>query len=374
MSKLPLGINLGHYEENLPFISENSPNVFLMRSLDLDKFGVLRFMDWQKTNNSRVRNYHDLPVAHKSWQFKGGKWDNFPGVPLSIIIDVANDMNAQPWICIPHDANDDCIRRMVSLVISRAKRRPIFEYSNEIWNGQFRQFGYCMLRGIWKRLATRPLNAALAWQAHRTAFIADAVGGRGDIVVSGQAANSWIVEQVLKEPILKGKVDAVAIAPYFGQFSHKLAWGDWDKLYEGLQREIDVTVRDNIRKHKTLANRYGIALWGYEGGQHLLGRSAAQKQQFVKLNRHDRMRRLTQQWLNTWYAEGGELICPYSSSSKFDGHCWGFIEIEENNQYKRAPKYQALLATMPQLPVPESIPPIMVEVQESEPERERVLV
>ncbi|MGB1252648.1 MAG: hypothetical protein ACPG8W_18690 [Candidatus Promineifilaceae bacterium] len=317
-----------------------------MHTLDLQKFRVIRFMDWQKTNNSQVVHYNDLPVAHKSWTFKGGRWNSFKGVPLSVIIDVANDMQAQPWICIPHRATDDCIRRIVSLVVSRANFRPIFEYSNEIWNGQFQQFTYCFMHGMWKRMAFRPLSAALAWQAHRTSFLADAVCGRGDIVVSGQAANDWIAKQVLQNPVLAGKVDAVAIAPYFGQFSNKLAWGNWNSLYDGLQHEIDTTVRTNIKQHKKLADQFGVQLWGYEGGQHLLGRNKEQTSQFVKLNRDERMGRLTQQWLNTWYDEGGSLMCPYSTSSDFGSHCWGYVEIE-NGEYIKRPKYQALLATEP---------------------------
>ena len=354
MHKLPLGINMGHFEESTPFVANNNPNQFLMRKLKLNKFRVIRFMDWQKTNNSPVVEYADLPVAHKTWEFKGGRWDSFRGVPLSVIIDVANDMHAQPWVCIPHQASDNCIRRMVSLVVSRAKYRPIFEYSNEIWNGQFTQFRHCWLQGMLKRLALRPLSAALAWQAHRTAFLADAVAGKGDIVVSGQAANPWIIEQVMENPIVKGKVDAIAIAPYFGQFAHKSAWGNWDALYNNLQNELESTVRDNVRKHKTLANRYGVPLWGYEGGQHLLGQNEPMKRQFMRLNQHDRMGELMKKWLAVWTQEGGDLMCPYSLASHFGSHCWGHIEIE-NGQYKSRPKYEALLETAP-IPKPEMAP------------------
>lgn len=65
--------------------------------------GVIRFMDWQCTNNNRVSlSYAGLPTeAYYLW---GGS-TSIPGLngglQLSIIKKLANQINKDPWVCIP---------------------------------------------------------------------------------------------------------------------------------------------------------------------------------------------------------------------------------------------------------------------------------
>ena len=54
-----------------------------------------------------------------------------------------------------------------------------------------------------------------------------------------------------------------------------------------------------------------------------------------------------------------KLLCPYSASSQYGGHCWGFAEVE-NGRYELRPKFHALLATetiaQPAPPIAEPVP------------------
>lgn len=339
MNKLSLGINLGHFEESTRLIPNNWPNYNLMYQLKLNQFAALRFMDWQKTNNSNVKEYWDLPRYYdQRWMYWGGPWRNFHGVPLKYLVDIANRMQSRPWICIPHKASPECMRRMVQFVIAGARQRPIFELSNETWNSQFSQYWYNVRQGMMSAMAFRPTTAALRWQSHRTASLAAIVGKHGDVVISGQTANPWIAEQLISAKALRGKIAAIAIAPYFGQRVTQTT-----NLFNTLKAEIEGPLRQNIRAHHAVAQKYGVKLWGYEGGQHLVAKNAQQRNAFVALNRSGEMQRLTQQWLNIWFKEGGSLICPYSFSSRFGNHMWGHVEVV-GDQFQIRPKYNALFS------------------------------
>ena len=66
-----------------------------------EKFKVIRFMDWQRTNNSEQVNFSDRPTP--AMQTQG----NRSGVALEYMIELANTLNADPWFCMPHLATDD---------------------------------------------------------------------------------------------------------------------------------------------------------------------------------------------------------------------------------------------------------------------------
>lgn len=104
---------------------------FLARVGDAEN---LRFMDWMRTNNSTLERWADRPQIHDySWERRG--------VPLEILIRLANDTGAEPWFTLPHRADDDYMRRFAEMV--RADLRPDLrawvEYSNEVWNFSFQQ-------------------------------------------------------------------------------------------------------------------------------------------------------------------------------------------------------------------------------------------
>src|SRR4051794_8364702 len=77
---------------------------------------ALRFMDWQRTNDSKLRRWADRPVVEDA-TFTG------KGVPVELMIDLANRLEADPWFCIPHLADDDFVRRFATLVRDRLSPR-----------------------------------------------------------------------------------------------------------------------------------------------------------------------------------------------------------------------------------------------------------
>jgi hypothetical protein len=96
---------------------------------------ALRFMDWMDTNNSTISTPQDAPdVADASWSNSGG-------VPLEIMIRLANETQTDPWFTLPHRATDAYMRDFVAEVRADLDPglTPYFEFSNEVWNWQFNQ-------------------------------------------------------------------------------------------------------------------------------------------------------------------------------------------------------------------------------------------
>ena len=104
----------------------------------LRPFHALRFMDTGYTNDSNVSLWSQRTA--KTWHTQGGT----KGVALEYMIDLANQLQADPWFCIPHKATDEYITQMASLIKSKLypNRKVYIEFSNEMWNWIFKQSVY----------------------------------------------------------------------------------------------------------------------------------------------------------------------------------------------------------------------------------------
>ncbi|MDN5787431.1 hypothetical protein [Pseudorhodobacter sp.] len=94
----------------------------------------LRFMDWMATNNSTLSREEDRPkIADFTWALKG--------VPVEVMIALANELRADAWFTMPHLAQDALVRSYAEAVrdgLAPGLRAQV-EYSNEVWNWQFDQ-------------------------------------------------------------------------------------------------------------------------------------------------------------------------------------------------------------------------------------------
>ncbi|MBC7784738.1 MAG: hypothetical protein H7144_12950 [Burkholderiales bacterium] len=139
--------------------------------------GYLRFMDWTDTNSSPLINWSDNRPADYAFATGNTNWRklNVPGidnvntfggigVPWEWVIDLSNRLNVDPWINVPHAANDDYVKNLADLFAGRvpgktglkAGLKVYVEYSNEIWSSgtEFAQGDYAdtqrKLQGIEK--------------------------------------------------------------------------------------------------------------------------------------------------------------------------------------------------------------------------------
>ena len=88
------------------------------------------------------------------------------GVPLEVMIRLANDTGTEPWFTIPHLADDGLIVRMAETIRDQLDPglRAWIEFSNETWNWSFSAGQPCPHAGAsalgqWRSLARMERHA-----------------------------------------------------------------------------------------------------------------------------------------------------------------------------------------------------------------------
>lgn len=321
----------------------------------IKKFKVLRFMDWQKTNNSPLVNWSNRTTPSTSTQTGSS------GVALEYMIELANMLNADPWFNMPHQASNDFVRRFAQMVKDRLNPnlKVYIEYSNEIWNGQFEQARYAAKQGLALALSANNFEAQLRYQAERSMEIfsiwEQTFGSTNRLVrvLATQAANPWTTTTVLDWKNTKLKADAVAIAPYFcgeagaGEVTRILDM-TVDQLLNYCSKEITTTSKAWMGSQQAAISARKLDMIAYEAGQHLMGVGANQNNQqltelFLKANRHPRMKALYTAYLNQWKTMGGKMMVNFTSVNPGSQYgSFGMLEYQ-NQDPTTAPKYQALM-------------------------------
>lgn len=157
-------------EEYYPLLLQGE--IFHPEYLDIIKdYAVLRFLSWYSVNGSTLRDIADAPSLDNAFYSVKAS-----GMPLAIILALANKVGADPWLNIPHLASDDYIRAFVREVRDTLDPRltPYFEWSNEVWNRGFAQHRYAKKQA--ERLGMGGKHPAiLRYQTRRAAEMAQIV-------------------------------------------------------------------------------------------------------------------------------------------------------------------------------------------------------
>jgi hypothetical protein len=325
----------------------------------LAPFRVLRFMDWMATNNSVIAEWADRPqVTDANYAVKG--------VPVEVMVQLANTLHADMWVNMPHDATDDYVREFATIVHTEldADLRVYVEYSNETWNGQFQQAQYVSEQGLALNLAEGDgFWSGLRFHSQRAvamfAIWEDVFGGTDRLVrvLASQAANAWTGEQVAVWEDAFQHADALAIAPYFScdDPGNPATAAEIGKLSVAalLDRQMANVATGGCAHQYMLDNlavaeQFELELVAYEGGQHLAGYGGAENDEaltalFIAANQHPRMGDVYKQYLEQWQAAGGGVFMAFTDiapPSPFG--TWGLLESVTQNPAD-APKYQAVL-------------------------------
>jgi hypothetical protein len=322
----------------------------------LKPFGVLRFMDWQRTNNSPLITWSQRAKLTDS------RYSSDAGAPLELMIDLANTSRSHPWFCMPHQADNDYVRQFARLV--KERRAPdikvYVEYSNEVWNGQFAQARYAADRGKDLKLSDNGYQAQLRYYSQRAVEIfkiwEEVFGGPERLVrvMASQSANPWVSEQVLTWKDAYKKCDGLAVAPYFGhrfgdpKTAERIRRLPVAQLIDQLAKEVAGDNRKLIEQQVKLARAHNVELIAYEGGQHLAGFAGGENddaltEALIAANRHPRMFDLYSQHLANWYEAGGGMYVVFSNVGKpTKWGSWGVLEYQDQPT-EEAPKYRAVL-------------------------------
>jgi hypothetical protein len=346
---------------------------------ELKGFRTARFMDWMRTNTSKVTDWSERTIA------TARSWNNPSGAPLEMIVNLANTANVEPWVNVPTRASDDYVLHFAQVLHQQlAPNLSVnVEYTNESWNYAFPNttWIYNQAQAAYPAevaAKTSPYTLQANWYANRLVQVCNIIKnefgadkGRVRCVANTQAASSGSATAVLNCTVAAktlGKpcgsyIDVLAIAPYFGGYigATKLrpavsSWytqpdGGLTQLFnEILGAEADVATvaplaaagsnvatgslaqaRSWMVANKAIADKFNIPMWAYEGGQGLVppggDTDTTLVSLFTKANRDPRMGTAYAKMLSDWQAAGGQtfsLFNDVAGASKYG--FWGLKE------------------------------------------------
>lgn len=347
----------------LSFADNSQSIVFNPVFLDrLRSYSVLRFVDWMQTNHSVASNWSQrTPMTYQTWSTPGG-------VPVEVMIELANRVSAHPWFNMPHQGDDAYASQFAQMIKVRLNPglRVYLEHSNEVWNGLFPQYAEV----VKKAASQTPALDNMQYHALRTRTLGQifksALGSdRVVAVLATQAGNPATAVRGLA--YLRSRfgspigVDALAIAPYFSvtpdlASAPKIASMSLDALFVHVRSKVLPASIEYVKHNRRVANDYGVRLISYEGGQHMVGVFNAQhnvelNKLFYAFNRDPRIKDLYLEYLAGWKSEGGELFMHYTDVGKYS--IWGSWGALEHIAQPRAtaPKFDALQSFIASNPV-----------------------
>jgi len=343
----------------LPYKEYYQTIIFNPDYLDFMKdFGLIRFMPMSGITRNPAKTWDERPkLDQASW---GGNYGS-RGVPLEIMVELANRLNIDPWLNVPHAADDNYMYQFAIYVHDHLKPglTPHIEYTNEAWNVNFIHNEYMQKMGIQQQLDKDALMAGYKYYAKRAVEFFDiwemVYGGHDQFVriISGWDTRPDISGIILAYQETYKKTDALAIAPYVGGnirgFRAATSVDDIftllndEKAYRSLPK-----VLEEVKKHAKLARNFGVSLISYEGGQGLVDWATRDYKQhpnplFFAANRDPRMGELYLKLYAGWRDAGGDLFTAFSAPRSCNAHgCWGLKEYIRQ-PLDEAPKLKATL-------------------------------
>lgn len=334
---------------------------------EAQRFAVLRFMDWGKTNNWGFGTPWDTQAdtSRMAWSQRAQPdnytWTTHKGIPYEMMAQTANALGKDIWLTVPHNASDEYIREMARFFRDHldSNRTVYLEYSNEIWNWMFGQTKWLNDLG----------DQNVAWPERTVPFIQNVMdiwteeyAGQMErlVRVVGVQGASWGLSQRFASNLRTGSFDAIAPAAYF----HINTAGYTELANLGANATADDVIRvtqaslaeglAQLQDLKTkVADPLGVPMLFYEGGQHLtpqpFGTVQPYNQALMDAQRHPGMRTLYDDWfagLHQILQGQATVFANFSFVKQLSGQygSWGILEsMTQDRNVIPAPKYEALM-------------------------------
>ncbi len=370
----------------------------------LRNFKVVRMMNLMEASLKKLcYTAEDCPAEVGTWENRAklddAVWggndgrtpdENHKGVPVEVMITLANTLKRDIWVNMPHIASDDYVSQFAQQVYAELDPsiKVYLEYSNEVWNNGFAGHAYATSEGKKLGLDTVPEEfvgyrdsdyfARLRFYSQRAVQIfklwETKFGGSNSRIV--RVLGSFIGDKVLTEQMLRNittnDVDAVAIAPYFFGCPYKdicidapMALNEAttvDDIFDTINQSGDVDVKslegtiNAVKNQLTIISLSNLKLVSYEGGQHLVtgifgsaideSDQARYRKLFNQANRDPRMKEIYINFLNAWKDlsdEGTSLFTLYTLPQSF--YRYGNFGLKEhlNKSRSESPKYDGVM-------------------------------
>ncbi len=340
--------------ECIPFERNYRQQIFHPLFLDLVKsFSTLRFTDWMDINEN------DHPKSR--WELRpkltDAQWTK-KGVPIEIITDLSNRLTVDPWLSIPHDADDEYVQKLAEFMRDnlRPGLRAYVEHSNEVWNNALFQAREVRKIAMEQKLAPDPFRATAFYHSRRSVQIFkifEKVMGKDRIV---RVMGSFIAAAALSDGMLDFEgaakhTDVVAVASYFGfpQDLPNFPAMTIDQAVDYLKGPARTQLAKMLEQQAQVAKKHKVKLVAYEGGDHLDTPHQYLKNENVnnmldKLSRDPRVKDIYLDYLKLWKDQGGTLYNHFTSCAQpFGPGRFGAVEYLHQDRSK-APKWLALKA------------------------------
>ena len=344
------------HEDNLDYETDPFGKEWLEK---IGQFPVLRYNCWQSVNGNPIKTWDERST------FENDSWFGL-GVPLELIIELTKRTGNIPWIHIPHLADADYIEKCARLIKDNYDGEFYLEPSNEYWNSApaFTQTHYAKQMG--KQMfpdAKSPWHSYVAYRCEEVFGIFDKVFGASKDRVVGvvgcHVEDVRFAEGVLDalgNPKQKG-LDAIGVAPYFGipeMYNPQAENWTLDQLFqqvfegglleplkpwhESIRKGSLFVTKENLEKSKKVADKNGLRLLGYEGGQHFIG-GGKFGELSDKANEDPRMGDALYQYLQDWDEVAGDLLCLFTFVQKGWGLAPHIKSLEQSHKYKAVIKF-----------------------------------
>ena len=348
----------GNHVRNIRVVEHSNLDTYLsqpFRQSFLDKckeFNTLRFMDWMRTNGSRQEKWKNRtrPGYYSQAESPNG------GLAYEYIIQLANTLNQDIWVCVPHGADDAYIAEMATLFHNGLNPgiQVYLEYSNEVWNWIFEQAHWVNNNGPQnisypRRYVERSLLAFDIWMQ---------VWGDQNLrlkrVLGTQNGYDWITEEIMahSDP---ARYDYISPSWYVGLDHSNTGVPNLQALGAAATAE---DVLDNANNtflafypHWEMVYRtaklYGKKVANYEGGQHFTNFTVPSYiQAMYDAQVHPGMYHLYDRMLDSLRRLGSELPLAFVLTGPWQSQygSWGHLFDEDDPApWTDRPKYQVLL-------------------------------
>lgn len=355
---------------------------------------LLRFTDWQLTNGSDQVTWADRPTpldATYGWR----------GVPVEVMVALANRIGADPWVNMPHAADDAYMRAFATYMRDHLNPglKVHVEYSNELWNVAFPQAIWAQeaATSLWGEGA--PEDAWMQFAGMRAAQMADIwrtvfadAPGRLSLVAGVHTAWPGLEVPMLTAPlaVAAGQIDAPPVTRFdayavSGFFGHELGAENMATTVEswitasravararaaetgtnpeaavaahGYELAFDLAAQalrqgslgallgEILPYHAEVAARHDLQLVMYGGGSHVVGNGAVTGNApltdfFTAFNYAPQMGALYEELLAGWRAAGGTFFNAFvdvAAASRWGS--WGALRHLDDT----SPRWDALM-------------------------------
>ncbi|KAK7495080.1 hypothetical protein BaRGS_00013720 [Batillaria attramentaria] len=314
----------------------------------LKRFSEIRFMDYLHTNGHMPEptTWDD----RKTTDFHTHAGED--GGSIEYLVQLVNTLGTDAWVCMPHAADDNYVRQFATYVKKnlRPDLKVYVEYSNEVWNSNFRQTHYTQEQGKLLYPDDNDRIAGMKFFVKRATEIADiwthvwgSQSGRVVNVIAWQTNWFGNYDQMLSElGDRKSSFDAMAITGYFNcdkvTTTHASEMPTMTMAQIQHLCDVDLANEKNTDRHYMgVALAHGLKLVMYEGGPGMVNqRDSAVTDKAITFNRDQHIQRPVEDVLEAWYdivtsnhsnASPGGLFNYFASTgmaSKYGS--WGMAE------------------------------------------------